>query len=105
MKAPQLDGLSRAEPPFTGDASLAVGSTWPMFAPLLTRLAGRSAGDPDEAADLVQEALVHLWRMDPTRYDLRDRADYRYLRRALVNRMWRVWYVERDRLLTAAVRF
>jgi DNA-directed RNA polymerase specialized sigma24 family protein len=43
----------------------------------------------------VQEALVELWMIDPTRFDLRERKELNYLRRMLVNRMWDVWRVAR----------
>jgi DNA-directed RNA polymerase specialized sigma24 family protein len=76
---------------FTGDASRAVGEAWPMFAPALATFAQRLAEDEDDQADLLQEALIELWKIDPTRFDLRHEDERAYLYRALVNRMWDVW--------------
>jgi DNA-directed RNA polymerase specialized sigma24 family protein len=80
-----------ATAPFTGDASLAVGSAWPVVAPTVTRFAERLTEDPDDRKDLVQEAMIELWKADPTRYDLRDPDDVDYLTRILTNRMRDVW--------------
>jgi DNA-directed RNA polymerase specialized sigma24 family protein len=90
---------------FTGDATRAVARAWPRFAPLLERLAAHSTPSEDEAEDLVQEAWIQLWQTDPTRFDLRDPREFRYLRRILVNRMWRVRDRETDPLLDVAIRF
>jgi DNA-directed RNA polymerase specialized sigma24 family protein len=84
-------------PPFTGDARRAVESSWPLFEPMLTRMAERMTADQDERDDLVEEARIKLWKADPTRFDLRDPVDVRYLQKILVHRMWRVWGGERDR--------
>ena len=51
--------------------------------------------DHDEQKELLQEALVELWLTDPTRFDLRDDGERRYLRRRLVNKMWNVWNAQR----------
>ena len=43
-----------------------------------------ACGDADLADDLAQEATVHLWELDPSRFAEEDQL---YLRRSLVNRM------------------
>ena len=78
-----------------GDSGYAVERVWETYAVTLRRAVQRMTDDPDEQKDLLQEALVELWLTDPTRFDLRDRGERRYLRRVMVNRMWRVWRAER----------
>ncbi len=60
----------------------------------LRRTARRLTADPDLRDDLVQEARIRLWETDPTRFDLEDQEDLRYLCRILTNRMWQVWKAE-----------
>ena len=62
--------------------------------PALWSAARRLTGNRDLRDDLVQEARIHLWRMDPSRFDLRDGEELRYVRRELLARMWRVWRAE-----------
>ncbi len=80
-----------------GDAQRAVSRVWGEMEAELRRVAQRLTENRDEQDDLLQEALVELWRTDPTRYDLRRRNERRFLRRVLVNRMWKVWKAERAR--------
>ena len=80
-----------------GDAQRAVARVWGEMEAELRRVAQRLTENRDEQDDLLQEALVELWRTDPTRYDLRRRNERRFLRRVLVNRMWKVWKAERAR--------
>ncbi|MDB4876957.1 MAG: Sigma-70 region 2 [Gemmatimonadetes bacterium] len=77
-----------------GNASSAVPRAWALFRPVLLRFARRLTEDSELRKDLVQEALIELWEIDPTRFDLRDPADYTYLRNALMNRMRNVWRAE-----------
>ena len=51
-------------------------------------------GDQDLRDDLVQEARICLWETDPTRFDLEDQEDLRYLCRIVIYRMWQVWKAE-----------
>lgn len=80
-----------------GDAQRSVSRLWGEMEAELRRVAQRLTENRDEQDDLLQEALVELWRTDPTRYDLRRRNERRFLRRVLVNRMWKVWKAERAR--------
>jgi RNA polymerase sigma factor (sigma-70 family) len=53
--------------------------------PLIRRIALSMANDDyDLADDLVQEAFIKLWELDPSRF---DEADEHYLKQALVARM------------------
>jgi len=52
--------------------------------------------DPELAADLEQEAMIELWRLDVSRY---DDDDAKYLTRALVNQMLTAWARERRQRL------
>jgi DNA-directed RNA polymerase specialized sigma24 family protein len=85
-------------PPFTGDARLAWESAWPLFARSLTYLAKKLTDDLDAREDLLQVAKIALFVADPTRYDLRDPLDVRYLRQILKHRMWKYWRRERKQL-------
>jgi DNA-directed RNA polymerase specialized sigma24 family protein len=76
---------------FTADADLAVGEAWERFEPRMRRRAAQWTDDLDEQDDLVQEALIRLWKVDPTRFDLRDPVAVRYLRNSMMNRMLDVW--------------
>ncbi len=75
----------------SGDSGRAVEAMWPGMEVSLLPAARRITEDRDQQDDLVQEALVELWMIDPTRFDLRERKELNYLRRMLVNRMWDVW--------------
>ena len=94
----RIGGWLRGAPRFTGDARRACESAWPLFAPALTRVAERMTDDKDEREDLLQEAMIALWNADPTRFDLRDPLDMRYLEKILVHRMWKVWGGKKNRL-------
>jgi DNA-directed RNA polymerase specialized sigma24 family protein len=88
----------------TGDSNLAIAQVWAQLEQSLTGAALRMTKEWEEQEDLLQEALVELWMIDPTRFDLRDRADMAYLRRLLINRMWDVWRKERRALHGSWVR-
>jgi DNA-directed RNA polymerase specialized sigma24 family protein len=77
--------------PVTGDSRRAVAIAWKRYAPSLKCVARRMTEDRDERRDLLQEAMVALWKADPTRYDFDDVEDVDYLYRILVNRMLDVW--------------
>jgi DNA-directed RNA polymerase specialized sigma24 family protein len=66
-----------------------------QFEGLLRRVAGRMEDvDPDDADDLVQEALIRLWQMGPSRYEARDEP---YVRNRLMWRMRDAWRKESRR--------
>jgi DNA-directed RNA polymerase specialized sigma24 family protein len=46
-----------------------------------------SRGDRALAKDLVQEAWLKLWEIDPLRFDLDHREDRTYVRASIVNHM------------------
>ena len=57
---------------------------WPMMRSIAMRLAD---DDADFADDLTQEAFIHLWHLDPSRFDDDDQP---YLKKALWARMLNV---------------
>jgi DNA-directed RNA polymerase specialized sigma24 family protein len=61
---------------------------WSRLLPSLRHVVAYMSQDLDEQDDYLQEALVHLWTLDVTRFDLRQHAERSYLRRILVNHMW-----------------
>jgi DNA-directed RNA polymerase specialized sigma24 family protein len=84
----------------TGHSHRTIDGVWRQLTPAMTRAARRLTHDADEQRDLLQEAMIKLWEVDPTRFDLKQTAELRYLRRVLVNRMWKVQRAELRRGLT-----
>ena len=80
-----------------GDAARSVEVAWSRLSPDLAPLARRLTSDQDLLDDLLQEARIRLWELDPTRFDLRVGRERHYLWRALKNRMWEVWAREMAR--------
>ena len=74
----------------SGSTESALIDVWRDLEPRMRRVAVRFADGPDQADDLVQEALIELWLIDPSRFQLRDPREAAYLRRMLVRRMWDV---------------
>ena len=62
----------------------AMGRLGPFVRARAKRLCG---GDRDYAEDLVQEAWIKLWELDPLRFDPNDQKDQAYVRQALALRM------------------
>ncbi len=87
-------GLTPAVYCATADSRLAVEQMLVALEPGLRRTARRLTPDADLREDLLQEARICLWETDPTRFDLEDQEDLRYLCRILTNRMWQVWKAE-----------
>jgi len=82
------------------NAGGAIGPAWRVFRPSLKAMARRMTLDRDIRADLLQEATIALWGTDPTRFDLRDDAERKYLFAVLRNRMRDVWRRERARCVS-----
>lgn len=78
----------------TGDSGSAVELALAALEPALRRAARRLTRDADLLDDLIQEARICLWELDPTRFDLTNTSDLRYVCRALINRMWAGWRAE-----------
>ena len=72
----------------TVDAGRAVEHALAAIEPALRRAVRRMTTDHDLGDDLLQEARIRLWELDPTRFDLQNAEDLRYVCRALINRMW-----------------
>ncbi|MDB4913085.1 MAG: hypothetical protein JWM95_729 [Gemmatimonadetes bacterium] len=88
-----LDGV-----PPTTEAMLILALVWPSFEPEIRCYAEKLSKAPDDQDDLVQVALIALWRSDPTAYDLLLRDDVAYLRSIMMNRMRDVYGRHRLRL-------
>jgi DNA-directed RNA polymerase specialized sigma24 family protein len=67
------------------------------FRPALKRRARRMTDDKDVQTDLLQEALILLWRMNPIELQQMDAETRAYVFRSLCNRMRNVWIAERGR--------
>ncbi len=83
--------LDRLGVPVTTEAMLIFTVVWPSFESRIEAFARRLAHHLDDREDLVQEAMITLWKCDPTAYDFLDPKDMAYLRRAMVHRMCDVW--------------
>ena len=68
-----------------------------MFKRAVVRYSIHLTDNVDLQDDLVQEAMILLWELDITRFDLSERRDLQYVRRSLVRRMRRVWQRESER--------
>lgn len=79
---------------FAGNSNRAVEPAWRRVKRSLRYTARTITDDPEVRKDLLQEALVEMWVIDPTRFDFRDRKEVAYLKRMLINRMWDVWRKE-----------
>jgi DNA-directed RNA polymerase specialized sigma24 family protein len=81
-----MSAVIRALAPIPSERALRAAAI--AFAPRLQAAAYRIAdGDRDLAVDLEQEALIRLWELDPTRFDVSNPQDQRFIHRVLVNRM------------------
>ena len=78
----------------TADSGRAVKQALAALEPAVRRAAQRLTRDADLIEDLIQEARICLWELDPTRFDLTNTSDLRYVCRALINRMWAGWRAE-----------
>jgi len=77
--------MRNAPQPARGDTSLAFDTTLARLRRFLRRLAlALARGDPDVADEMVQEAMIRLWEIDPARY---EPADLSFVRGVLRNRM------------------
>lgn len=77
--------------PVTTEAKLIFELAWPLFEKGVENYARQLVQDTDDAVDraedLVQEAMIVLWRCDPTGFDFLNPKDVGYLRAAMNNRM------------------
>lgn len=76
--------------PVSTDNDRAASVVWARLERSLRLRAQAMLPAPDDQDDLVQEAHVELWKLDASRFDPRDIDDMRYVRRMLVNHMWKV---------------
>lgn len=83
-------------PPITAEAILAFEIVWPELEPSIKRFARTITGNREDRRDLVQEAMIALWKCDPARFDFRDASEVAYVRRILINHMWDAWGRDRS---------
>ena len=81
----------------TGDSERVLDIVWALIGGSVERASRRITYDREFRADLVQEARIVLWKIDATRFDLRQASEQRYLRRLATNRMWNAWRDEMAR--------
>ena len=66
--------LDKLDVPVTTEAMLIFTVVWPSFESGIEECARRLACQADDREDLVQEAMIALWKCDPTAYDFFDRG-------------------------------
>ena len=88
--------------PITTEAMLYIALLWPSFQHSIERYAERLSPDADDRDDLIQVAMIALWRSDPTAYDFLIPDDVAFLRRVMKHRMLDVWGRHRTRLAERA---
>ena len=76
---------------------MAFAHVWPSFERGVAWRARRITDDPDMQKDLIQEAMITLWKADPTRFNLARPGERGYVRRMLINRMLNVYRAEVSR--------
>lgn len=74
----------------TGDVMQSHARVWRHVQCAVERCARSLTDDRDEQEDLIQEARVELWRIDPSRCNLRSVDDLRYLRKVVTRHMRKV---------------
>ncbi|MEP6622275.1 MAG: hypothetical protein ABJE47_23330 [bacterium] len=86
--------------PITVQGALAYTQAWPEFEPMMKRFARLVTPNRSDREILVEEAQAELWHLDPSRFDFTRDADRRYVRGALIVRMWEARPREPKRLLS-----
>jgi hypothetical protein len=57
-----------ADPPVTSESILAFGVVWSIFEESIRRFACIITPDDDDQEDPIQEAMITLWKCEPTRW-------------------------------------
>ena len=83
--------------PITAENMLLFHVVWPIFEREVKRFARRLTKDKDAREDLIQEAMITLWKCDPARYDFLKVSDEAFVHRMLINRMRDVFGRVRNR--------
>lgn len=91
MKPRQLRDVDTLGRPVTTEAKLIFDLAWPLFEKGIVNYARQlvqlTDDCEDRAEDLVQEAMIVLWKCDPSAYDFLNPKDVAFLRTAMNNRM------------------
>ena len=90
MKPPTWNPCLVSTQLMEGDARLAVIEMGTRVEQPVRRAASNLVKEPETEEDLVQEAMIKLWQLEPSRFDIGNRAEIFYVRRALIDRMWDV---------------
>lgn len=63
---------------------------WALLEKAVRTVAWRLARNREDQDELMQEARIELWLIDPTRFRVDDPPQLRYLRKMLMRKMWQV---------------
>ena len=80
----------------TGEGVRTFGLAWRKLERSITRYIYLVTPERAAQDDLLQVAMIELWKLDPTRYDLRNSSDMAYMRRTLVTRICDAWGSDRQ---------
>ena len=73
-----------------GSSDRAFDHAWGLLEKSVRTVAWRLTRNREDQEELVQEARIELWLIDPTRFRLDDARQLRYLRKMVMHRMWRM---------------
>lgn len=99
MKRPTVQERMRATP-ITAQGMLAYSVVWPLFEPAIRRFARLCTDVRAEQEDLIEDAMLRLWYLDPSRYDFRVPAVFNRMRAELITCMFHTIERVPKRLLT-----
>lgn len=81
-----------------GSSDGAFDRAWEVLQKSVGTVAWRLTRNREDQEELIQEARIELWLIDPTRFRVDDSGQVRYLRKMLMRRMWRVAMQEKGGL-------
>ena len=84
--------------PITTEAMLYIALLWPLFRRSIERCAEKLSRNLDDQDDLVQVAMITLWRSDPTAYDFLLPGDVAFLKKVMKDQMKDVYGRHRTRI-------
>ena len=90
--------------PITTVAMLYIALLWPLFRRSIERYAEKLSRNLDDQDDLVQVAMITLWRSDPTAYDFLLPSDVAFLKKVMKDQMKDVYGRHRIRIKERAAK-